>query len=353
MKAKIALISLRFNPAFIQHLIAYAKATRELGYEPEFLLDPAYRDFRELDRAASHNESSTNVPALAWKYALFLNPSLGNEKLATNLKQKGTKLLYVYHEPWHMSLDYLWSEGLVGTLKAIMAHHVTIPALKLADTVIVPSQYGLRMYQKSDARYNANGIYLPLMYDDEAPSAIDGILAQKRHFGYIGSLCRSHGFDQYLSFVRYALQRDLKISFLIASRNPLPASTASDPLLSRNPDRVKIYCGKPLENDEINRFYAESICVWNLYRRSTQSGVLPKAFMFGTPVIAKNIGSFPEFIQDGLNGRFASARDHQGIYTAFDDMRSNIAAYATNSRRTFLETFYYRARLADLSRLLS
>jgi len=353
MKAKIALISLRFNPAFIQHLIAYAKATRELGYEPEFLLDPAYRDFRELDRAASHNESSTNVPALAWKYALFLNPSLGNEKLATNLKQKGTKLLYVYHEPWHMSLDYLWSEGLVGTLKAIMAHHVTIPALKLADTVIVPSQYGLRMYQKSDARYNANGIYLPLMYDDEAPSAIDGILAQKRHFGYIGSLCRSHGFDQYLSFVRYALQRDLKISFLIASRNPLPASTASDPLLSRNPDRVKIYCGKPLENDEINRFYAESICVWNLYRRSTQSGVLPKAFMFGTPVIAKNIGSFPEFIQDGLNGRFASARDHQGIYTAFDDMRSNIAAYATNSRRTFLETFYYRARVADFSRLLS
>jgi len=352
MKAKVVIISLRFNPAFTQHLIAYAKAARELGHEPEFLLDPTYRDFPELNLARSHYESVTNTPAGAWSYAIFLNPSLENEKLAITLKQQGAKISYLYHEPWQMSLHYLWSEGLVGTLKAIMAHHVTIPALKLADTVVVPSRYGLQKYRQSDARYNANGIYMPLLYDDEAHSAIPESLTEKRYFGYIGSLCRSHGFDQYLSFVRYALQRDLKISFLIASRNPLPAGTASDPLFSQNPDRVKIHCGKPLGN-EINRFYAESICVWNLYRRSTQSGVLPKAFMFGTPVIAENIGSFPEFIQDGLNGRFASARDHQGIWTAFEDIRSNIAAYAANSRRTFLETFYYRARLEDLRHLLT
>ena len=352
MKAKIAIISLRFNPAFIQHLIAYAKAARELGHEPEFVLDPAYRDFPELNLAVSHYETSTNTPTVAWRCAIFLNPSLKNQKLARALKQEGSKIFYVYHEPWQMSLDYLWSEGLVGTLKAIVAHHVTVPALRLADTVMVPSQYGLDKYQHSDARYNANGIYLPLMYDDEGPSAIAGFLLQKQYFGYIGSLCRSHGFDQYLSFIRYALQRDLRVSFLIASRNPLPVSITSDPLFSRNPERVKIRCGKPLGNDEINRCYAESICVWNLYRRSTQSGVLPKAFMFGTPVIAENIGSFPEFTQDGLNGRFASARDHEGIWIAFEEIRSNIAAYAANSRRTFLETFYYRARLADLRRLL-
>jgi glycosyltransferase involved in cell wall biosynthesis len=252
-----------------------------------------------------------------------------------------------------MSLDYLRTEGLLGTLKAVMAHHVTVPALKLADTVILPSRYGLRVYRNSDARYNENAIYLPLMYDDEEPAADLRNLGQKRHFGYIGSLCRSHGFDQYLEFVRYALQRKLNISFLIASRNPIPSRVMNDPLFRRNLDKVEIRCGKPLGNREMNGCYAESICVWNLYRRSTQSGVLPKAFMFGTPVIATRIGSFPEFIQDGVNGRFASARDHQGIWTALEDIRSNIGAYAANSRRTFLEAFYYRSHLAELERLLN
>ena len=352
MKAKVALVSLRFNPAFIQHLIAYAKAMQELGHDPEFLLDPAYRDFQELAVVASPREISADSLAVAWKYAIFLNPSPGNKDLANTLKQKGTKILYVFHEPWQMSLHYLRTEGLLGTFKAVMAHHVTVPALKLADTVILPSRYGLREYHNSDAQYNRNAIYLPLMYDDEELAANPRNLDLKRHFGYIGSLCRSHGFDQYLEFVRYALQRNLDISFLIASRNTIPSCVKNDPLFRRNSDKLEIRCGKPLGNREMNGCYAESICVWNLYRRSTQSGVLPKAFMFGTPVIATRIGSFPEFIQEGANGRFASARDHQGIWAALEDIRSNIGAYAANSRRTFLEAFYYRSHLGELGRLL-
>jgi glycosyltransferase involved in cell wall biosynthesis len=352
MRKKVALISLRFNPAFIQHLIAYAKAMQELGHDPEFLVDRAYRNFRELEVAACLREFSTDSLAIAWNYAVFLNPSPDNGKLANALKRKGTKILYVYHEPWQMSFNYIWSQGPVATFKALMAHHVTVPVLKLADTVILPSRNALREYQKSDARYNRNGIYLPLIYDDEGPETITGILARKRYLGYIGSLCRSHGFDQYLSFVRYALGKDLKISFLIASRNPLPTRLMNDPLFSQNLDKVEIRCGRPLGRDEINRCYAESICVWNLYRTSTQSGVLPKAFMFGTPVIATRIGSFPEFIQEGVNGRFADARDHESIWGAFEEIRSNLRMYVANSRTTFLETFYYRPHLAEIGRLL-
>jgi len=52
MNQRVALVSLRFNPAFIQFLIAYAKAVRALGYEPGFVLDPAYRRFTELKDVA-------------------------------------------------------------------------------------------------------------------------------------------------------------------------------------------------------------------------------------------------------------------------------------------------------------
>ena len=50
-------------------------------------------------------------------------------------------------------------------------------------------------------------------------------------------------------------------------------------------DRLKLVVGKPMSNLEINNYFNKSLVVWNAYRRSMQSGVLPKAYMFGTPVI--------------------------------------------------------------------
>ena len=138
--------------------------------------------------------------------------------------------------------------------------------------------------------------------------------------------------------------------FLIASRLPLPGTLLNDPTLRKNLDRIEIRCGRPLGNDEINRCYLESFCVWNIYRRSTQSGVLPKAFMFGTPVIASRVGAFPEWVEEGVNGRFAEARDCEGILAALEDIRNNIEGYATRCRQTFIEKFFYRSNLAAIQR---
>jgi glycosyltransferase involved in cell wall biosynthesis len=74
--------------------------------------------------------------------------------------------------------------------------------------------------------------------------------------------------------------------------------------------------------------------------------------MFGTPVIASVLGSFPEFVRDGWNGRFASADDCDGILSALDDIRSRQQEYAVNCRTTFLETFHSMSRLAELESLL-
>ena len=48
------------------------------------------------------------------------------------------------------------------------------------------------------------------------------------------------------------------------------------------------------------------------YREATQSGVLMTAFAMGKTVLATNIGAFPEYISDGINGKLTSA-DPQSI----------------------------------------
>jgi len=352
MKAKVAIVSLRCNPAFIQHLIAYAKAVTELGHEVVLLLDPAYQHFTELREVAPILEPGANLCADSWTHAVFLNVALENRELADALRHQNTKILYVYHEPWQMSVSYLFGEGIKSTLKAILAHRTTIPMLRIANMVILESQFGLEAYQGSDARFNGACTSFPQIYDDEAPNDLPSLLAPKRYFAFIGALCHSHGFDQFVTFMQNSLEQGKNVTFLIASRNPFPAHILRSARLRPNLGNIEIRCGQPLTNDEMNRCYAESFCVWNIYRRSTQSGVLPKAFMFGTPVIASKLGSFPEYIEEGVNGRFATAEDHQGIQKALEEIRRNIGTYAANCRRTFVDTFFYRSRLTDLERLL-
>ena len=351
MNQRVALVSLRFNPAFIQFLIAYAKAVRALGYEPGFVLDPAYRRFTELKDVAPLFGFEEARPQ-SWTHVVLLNPSLKNTELADVLKQSGAKILYVFHEPWQMSLDYLMAEGLRGTVKWMLADRATIPMLKLADTVILGSRYGLSVYEKSYARFNRSAVYLPLIMDDEAPDDVTTNLERKQYFGFIGALGRSHGIDQYVSFMRREIRRGGDLRFLIASRNPLPETILKDPMLSRNRERIELRCGQPLNNEEMNRCYAECFCIWNLYRRSTQSAVLPKAFMFGTPVIASRVGSFPEYVQEGVNGRFAEANDSEGILSALEDIEKGLSEYAANCRRSFINTFFYKTRLSDIGRLI-
>jgi len=347
---KAIIVSLRFNPAFIQTLIAYAKAFSSLGIISEFLVDQAYLSFPELTNLAKAVEfRGLPIPG-QWRHAVFVNPSMDNRVVATELKGCGTRILYIYHEPWQMSLDYLQSEGVLATIRAFFAHRATIPVLRLADQVLLPSQTALKQYRKAEANENSNGAYLPLIFDDDARMDSSTLLAEKQYFSFIGKPCRSHGFDQFVRTMRHAMDEDPSARFLIASRFPLPGFVKRDDLIRSR--QLEIVCGRPLTNEEMNRCYRESYCVWNIYRRSTQSGVLPKAFMFGTPVVASRVGSFTEFVEDGVNGRFAKADDPKGVWTAVKEVRQNLHHYAENCRKTFCKTFYFESWLPHLARML-
>lgn len=352
MNPRVVILSLRFNPGFLSFLKGYARAIQALGGEATFLLDEGYRGFPQLEDVAPILGAEA-LRERNWTHAIFLNPSIENRAAAEILRERKAKILYVLHEPWQISLNYLRVEGLVSTLRGIMAHGATVPVLKLSDTVLIPSQYGLKVYERTDARFNPHATCMPLIIDDEAPPDVAEAMERKRYFGFIGALNRSHGFDQYVGFMRRMLAEEKDLHFLVASRQPFPAAIGKERVIRENADRVEIRCGKPLSDEEIDLCYANCFCIWNLYRRSTQSGVLPKAFMFGTPVVASRVGSFPEYVVDGVNGRFADPGDANGIRSVIAEIRSNLAQYAVNCRWSFRNTFYYEAQLPILARLIS
>ena len=350
---RVALISLRFKPGFVSHLVAFGKACRELGREPDFVVDLGYTGVPELAAVAPVLTYQGPRIRNSYTHALFTNVSLENLQSASYLKSGGTKILYLYHEPRESSLSFFRTEGILDGLRGAIAHHLSAPMLRLADAVILPSRYGADVYGRGDIRYNPNAYYVPLLFDDETGGRIREEPGQRRYFSYIGAVCQAHGFDQYIAFMRESLARKSNLRFLIASRLPLPPHLLKDSVIRRNLERIEIRCGRPLRSAEINKCYMNSFCVWNLYRRTTQSGVLPKAFMFGTPVLASRLGSFPEFVKDKLNGRFAFAEDTKGIEMALQDIFENISDYAVNCRETFLRTFFYRTNLPELETLFA
>lgn len=71
-------------------------------------------------------------------------------------------------------------------------------------------------------------------------------------------------------------------------------------------------------DSEIASYFAACDVVLAPYRTEAQSGVAMTAFHFARPVIASDVGGFPEIIEEGKNGHLVSAEDPKALALAVD-----------------------------------
>lgn len=332
-------------------MIAYAKLFKEIGSSVILWLDQDYRNIvanSEFPIIWFPEEKPQTVDIL-----FLVNPSTKNHVISQSFKCKGTRIIYLYHEPWESFRQYL-KEGLKQALKATVAHYFSSKLLPLVDLVIVPSEYALKLYNRLDIRYNKKVIKIPLLFDDELSGTIS--VAEKEYFSYIGHAVKGHAFDKYIESIKYIYRKGENLKFEIATQTDLSNLVARDKILKEMIKKgiLKISHGRPLTNSEINAAYKRSFCVWNVYRRSTQSGVLPKAFMFGTPVIASSIGSFPELVKTSYNGELIkNSSDFISIEKNLTLIKKNFQTYSRGARKSFEEIFYYKSNVNKLKSIIS
>jgi glycosyltransferase involved in cell wall biosynthesis len=72
----------------------------------------------------------------------------------------------------------------------------------------------------------------------------------------------------------------------------------------KDQDNLKII-NKHIEIDELANIISQSKFIVCPYRDATQSGVLMTSFAMQKPVVATNVGAFPEYIEDDFNGLLA------------------------------------------------
>lgn len=346
-------ISLNFHPGHFSHLVANYRLFEDSGYTAHLYVNKTFNKMDEKKVFSKLNYPSELKKLKNIDVAVFWFPSLKNiiEIIRLKIFFK-TKIVYVYHEPFD-SIQSYYKSGFrfKKILKICLINLVNMPVLFLSQKIILPSLASLALYEKKYTLLNNNYVHMPLLFDDEAQ------LTQappKQFMSYIGTVAADHAFDRYVEFVEAAVKRSwlLGTRFLIATSSTIPA--AQEKLLRPLMDsgRIAIFSGRPMKNSEINNFYQESQVIWNAYNRSMQSGVLPKAFMYGAAVIVLRCNA-NEFIDNHSTGVLINDNKNlDEIRDAALEIISKKDDYFFNCRNKFLEKFYYKNKKKDYLSLL-
>lgn len=338
------IISLNFHPGHVSHMVAGYKQLEELGYRCTYFVDAAFEGY--LPQGGRVVTSKSRVPEC--DVAVFLFPSLHNIPLIRKLRKSHTGVFYIFHEPL-ASLKHYREAGFsyLSLAKLWVIDHVSALTLKWSDTVLLPSHKAVRYYKANRHYRNSNAHYMPLMFDDEATDMPD---TPKRYISYIGTIAADHSFDDFVGFVETAVSQNWLegYRFLIATKSDFTV-----PGWMMESGRVDVQKGRPLTDAEINSYYAATAVVWNAYARTTQSGVLAKAYMFGTPaiVLRKNLN---EYMIDSVTVcSITSTASVTEIKKGMEAIIERLPEFSSACRDFFLTRFFYRQYNGEMKKLLT
>lgn len=350
------IVSLSINPGHLSHLIAGYKLCQDLGYTSYLYIDEPLKKYIQ-DTPIQYFSFKNKQIELDNKntFVLFWSPSIKNFKAMIQFKFKfRAKIGYVLHEPFDSIKNYYKAGfNIRKVFNIIFSNIINIAIVRISTFVLLPSLKSYQLYHQNKLYLiNKNAHLFSLILDDESLADSQQI-NNKNKISYIGTIAEDHAFNEYLLFVQHCIKNNLflNLNFLIATKSSLEKyHELIQPLL--NSKRVKILSGVPLTNKEINQCFNESVVVWNAYHRSNQSGVLSKAFMYGTPILVlkKNIN---EYTEDRKNCILISDnKSIEELINAVNLIVNNFPEYSNYCRKTFIKHFYYKSKMNDLLNIL-
>ena len=344
------IISLKFNYGHLSGLMGWYSMLNSLGYRTSFLMDEQYSGcFDEKNYDVLYRFS----PQIGYYLVVFFNISAEDWKLARYLKEHtNAKILFIYHEPWrgleneikrfrHDSKNFIKQVG-----RMVFAREV----IRSSDLVICPSAQAADFYRNHEARYNPHYVAFPLVFQDDCFGG--KYRKDKTYFSFISTATLDKAVDCFFEFVKYVSSQDVHIQFQVVTSTDISAYLDAEIQQLIAVGRMVVRHGKGLSEAEMNEAYDNSKCTWLAYRSSTQSGVIAKAFMWGSPCIGTNVGVFGDLI-DGTNGKIVSSCDaFEEILNAYYEIEANQQHYERSARQTFERVYSAKQRTNQLADLI-
>ncbi|MCH2185129.1 glycosyltransferase, partial [Myxococcota bacterium] len=207
---------------------------------------------------------------------------------------------------------------------------------RLSDAVILPSENAGEVFDRFFSGFRGDARIIPLPYADERCDEE----FERRYVSFVGHIGNAYqkGFDLFLEMVEENAKRSGKLVFqLVTGENPENALSALSPSARES---LSVVHQDRLTDQKISQAVRQSLAVVLLQRRVMQSGVLPVAFMNGTPVIASDLEGFTEFVDEGKTGCILPVDPTlEQRFEAIERIREKIDEMAPLSRRAYEERF--------------
>lgn len=339
---KAVLISHKFNPGHLSHLLANKSMLELFDLKVYFRWNNNFNNF-----------SNINVNEISLNELLYFNvgdsaiiwfPSFGAlfDAFCLRIFTSAT-VVYILHEPYTSYKSYRESGfSTIRVLRIMIVSIISYLIRLLSHKIILPSD---NAWNSIGGPFKSNNKFckLNLMFEDECEKY--PLKEDRIYISYIGTIAEDHAFDSFVKLmVGVVKMKALRnYSFLIATKSNLPISVLDDVNFCIAEERLVLQSGRPLSNPEINNFFSRSIVVWNAYRRSMQSGVLPKAYMFGTPVIISENNSSEFFINKKTGVMLSSEYSINEFINAIININNNFISYSSNCRCLFMNKFFYKS----------
>lgn len=350
----IAIVSNKFSAAHLQHMYAYKYAFESLGNDCKFILDKNYKKAINTDEQNCYllNDDAM-LNHLSFDYALIYNISSIDSSIIKKMKKvnQNIKIILVLHEPWAGNKCVLGNllkkrEPLKETIKAYVRKLCFELIKNKLHSIIFCSKNAMNIFEKNN-KFNGKRYIIPLMLND---NCYDCFSDDRKYFSYIGSITKAHNFQKYLEFVKK--YGDSGIVFRIYTSQNID-SYLEDSALQKlvNEDKLIVSSGRYLSDAEITKAYFDSFAVWLVYERTTQSSVLCKSFMCGTPVVCLNKGSFGEFVSPDT-GLLLNVYSENDIFEGLKHIQNNVEQMSKQCRLNFYSFFDWKNKKECIKKIL-
>ncbi len=348
---KACVFSGLYNAAHNSFIITMIDLFKKLNIDTFALLDSNYS--KTFTKKEKNNNRIDYLDAFDFSIKVdiiyIINQSKIDGKIIKKFKKSNPniKVYFACHEPWNgwkSTFKNLFkkNESVLATIKLMYKFILLRKLLKNVQACFLFSKAGYERYGKYLKRF-CNKFYLfPLPFKNENLLNNNG---KKEYFSCIGSTALAHNFEGFVKTILDISKIDKDVKFLIATKDTISSDILEKIKFLINDNRLLLNHGKIMTNDEINNYYSISLAVWLYYNTSVQSGVLCKSFMFGSPVIASNIGSFKEFVINDFNGFVLDEQNSQMIYEKIQIIKDSIDTYKVNSITTFNNFFNYENQI--------
>jgi Glycosyltransferase len=178
--------------------------------------------------------------------------------------------------------------------------------VKKADLILTYSNF----MKESIKKYVSNKTIevLPLgIYSDLCPKFEKKFNPNKESLDvlFFGRLENYKGIDTLIKAYEILKKEHLKIKLTIAGRGKIDKD-----LENKINELSIIFKNYWISNEELCQLIENCDVLVAPYKNATQSGIISVALAYGVPIIATNVGSFSEYIKDGVNGFLIDVDDH-------------------------------------------